>query len=77
MLQEETAMLQEETTAPAEDRRSDTAADGSCANPTELAAVGPTPENTVSPFRTTGRAFLVSYELRSFFAPFPTRSLDE
>jgi hypothetical protein len=37
----------------------------------ELAAVGPTPENTVSPFRTTGRTFLMSYELRSFFAPFP------
>ena len=34
---------------------------GSCANPKEVAAIGPTTDNSVTPFTTTGRTFRVSY----------------
>jgi len=39
----------------------DTVNDGACANPREVANVGPTTDNSVTPFITTGRTFRVSY----------------
>ena len=51
----------QETTSAAEDQYVDAAADGSCTNPVELVSVGPTTDNIVVPFESTGRTFRVSY----------------
>ena len=40
-----------------------TQGDSSCANAEEVANVGPTTDNSVTPFETTGRTFRVSYDV--------------
>lgn len=37
--------------------------DGSCSNPREVASVGPTADNTKTPFETTGPTFRVTYDV--------------
>jgi hypothetical protein len=51
-----TATAQETTTAPIE-------GSSACQNPQEVLTVGPTTENTRTPFTTTGNVFRVSYDV--------------
>ncbi len=57
---------QETTGSPAASPEATTAApvsDGACQNPREVITVGPTTENTRTPFTTTGDVFRVSYDV--------------
>jgi len=54
----------QESTTPAEDQYDGSSDGESCEGAVEVASVGPKTENTVTPFETTGRTFLVSYDVQ-------------
>lgn len=47
----------------AEDQYDDQQADEGCANPRQVASVGPTTRNTITPFEVTSRTFRVTYDV--------------
>jgi hypothetical protein len=60
---ETTAPPPETTTPPPETTIPPPVSDGACQNPQEVITVGPTTENTRTPFTTTGDVFRVSYDV--------------